>query len=511
MSFLKRAMLAVTRRKGRTVIMLVIFAAIASMVLTGLAIQHATQYASVLARQKLGGQLTLSFDMQGAFQKARAAESGDQTQTQGQRFRIQAQPITEDMVKTIAAQKNIIGYNEIVNTFALADGFEPVVTEADSTAQQEGDVNPGGGQGRFGMPGQEQGQIPDVTVVGVNTTEVMDTFTNNESKIVDGRHITPGDSGKNVALIEKNLADQNKLKVGDQITVKAARSEETAKLTIIGIYEAGTTDSSSPGGRMMNFPFTDPYNRIYVDYKSAIPLKTVLTDTGALETGGIDSAVFYVDDPQNIDQVKADAKLMKIDWESFTLDANDLAYKQMMGPIDNVASFSKTMVYLVSLAGIVIIALLLMLSVKDRMYETGVLLSMGESKGKVVAQYVAEVLVIAVIAFGLSVFGGRFIAQGVGSALLQREITVQQQQGNTEADQGMRGGFSQRFAGQYGRIFGQRTAENIQPVDNIDIRITTTEVEQMSLAGLIIVILGTILPAATVMMYKPKTILTNAT
>ncbi|MHB1128040.1 MAG: ABC transporter permease [Bacillota bacterium] len=507
MSFLKRAVLAVTRRKGRTLIMLVLFAAIASMILTGLAIQHATQYASVLARQKLGAQLTLSFDMQRAFQNARAG-AGEQ----GQRLRIQAQPITEEMVSTVASQKNIIGYNKIVSTFGVAEGFEPVITEEDETAEQEGGVNPGGGLGRFGMPGQEQVQvqIPDVTVVGVSTTEVMDAFTNNEAKIIEGRHITLNDSDQKVALIEKNLADENQLKIGDRITVNSVQSEETVQLAIVGIYEASTTDASSPGGRMRNFPFTEPYNRIYVDDKSALLLKSVLADTG-LETGGIDMAVFYVDDPQNIEKVKAEAQSMAIDWESFTLDANDLAYKQMMGPIENVASFSKTMVYLVAIAGVVIIALLLMLSVKDRMYETGVLLSMGEGKGKIIAQYVAEVMVIAVVAFSLSVFGGRFIAQGVGSMLLQKELTVQQGQGYNTVG-GMDRGFNQRFAGQFGRVFGPSQAGgNIEPVDNIDIRITATEVKQMSLAGLLIVVLGTMLPASTVMMYKPRTILTNAT
>ena len=433
MNFLKRAILAVTRRKGRTLIMFIIFAAIANMVLAGLAIQHATEYASVQARQKLGGQLTLSFNMQNAFQQARSAG--------GQRPNIQRQPVTEAMVKTVAGQKNIVGYNDIVNANGVAQGFKAVVT--DDQTQQNNSTSGSQSEGPAGFGGRSDSGgsyvMPDVTVTGVSSSKLVDTFSNGSAKMVSGRAITPEDGDKMVALVEKNLAEQNSLKVGSKIKIKATMTDNTTEYTIVGIYEATSSSSSTEQG-MRNLPFTEPYNRIYVDYKSAIPLKTVSTDTG-LQSGGIDQTVFFVDDPKNIELVKADTKAMNIDWSKFTLDANDIAYKQMMGPIENVASFSMTVVYIVAIAGAVILTLIMMLSVKERMYETGVLLSMGEGKMKIIAQYVAEVLMIALVAFSLSLFTGEFISQGVGNSLLERQITVSQQQGDNYAGQGAgRGG-----------------------------------------------------------------------
>ncbi|PKM45044.1 MAG: macrolide ABC transporter permease [Firmicutes bacterium HGW-Firmicutes-8] len=492
MNFLKRAILAVTRRKGKSVIMFVIFAAIANMVLAGLAIQHATEYASVLARQKLGGQLTLRYDMQSAMQKARTAGE--------QRPRIQSEPVTEEMGKMIAGQKSISGYNYIVNANGLAQGFTAVTAEE---TQQENTGSDNQPQGRGGFESGGNFVIPDVTVTGVSSSKLVDSFSNGEAKMINGRAITPTDADKKVALIEKNLAEQNTLKVGSKIKVQAARSEDAVEYSIVGIYETSGS-SSSTGQGMRNLPFTEPYNRIFTDYKSAIPLKTVTTDTG-IESGGIDQAVFFVDDPKNIETVQADAKSMKIDWGKFTLDANDQAYKQMMGPIENVASFSMTVVYIVAIAGAVILALVLMLSVKERMYETGVLLSMGEGKLKIIAQYVAEVLVIAVVAFSLSVFTGKFIAQGVGNTLLQREITVVQQEGNNNPA-GPGGGFQ----GMRGGWFGGQSQNSYQAIDSLNVQITASEVEQMLAAGLLILIAGTILPAGTVMRFKPKTMLTKA-
>lgn len=507
MNFLKRALLAVTRRKSKSFIMFVIFAAIANMVLAGIAIEHATQYAGVLARQKLGGQLTLAFNMQKAFQQARAA--GGSGQQGGQRFNIQREPVTEAMVKTIASDKHITGYNNIVNANGTAEGFTAVVTDDQTQQDNNGDNNPMGGRGQFGggqFGGGGNFVMPDVSVTGVSATKLTDVFTNGDAKMISGRGITPVDADKKVAVIEKNLADQNNLKVGSKIQVKATRADDTVEYTVVGIYEA-TASSSSTGQGMRNLPFTEPYNRIFVDYQSAIPLKTVSADSG-LEPGGIDQTVFFVDDPKNIDQVKNDAKSMNIDWSKFTLDANDAAYQQMMGPIDSVASFSMTVVYIVAVAGAIILALIMMLSVKERMYETGVLLSMGEGKMKIIAQYVAEVLMIAVVAFSLSVVSGKYISQGVGNMLLQRQITVSQQQAQDNPAAGFRrgGGGWAMMRG----AFGGLSQTDYKAIDSMNIQITLPEVEQTSAAGLLILIAGTILPAATVMRFKPKTILTKA-
>nr|WP_279381050.1 FtsX-like permease family protein [Alkaliphilus hydrothermalis] len=146
------------------------------------------------------------------------------------------------------------------------------------------------------------------------------------------------------------------------------------------------------------------------------------------------------------------------------------------------------------------------------MYETGVLLSMGEGKLKVLGQYVAEVLIIAVIAFSVSIFSGSVIAQDIGDSLLEREIQVVQEQG---LDGGQIGGNSRIGGGQYGRLLQQRyqlgNQGDIEPINSFDIDVTLTEIMKMSLVGLLVIIFGTILPAVTVMRYNPKTILTKAT
>ncbi|WP_204402861.1 ABC transporter permease [Alkaliphilus hydrothermalis] len=500
MNFIKRAMLAVTRRKGKSLIMLVIFATIANLVIAGFAIQNATDYASELARQKLGGKLTLRFDNQKVMETARS---------EGMKMgmgRFQTEPIPEDMAQPLIQHENIIGYNYIVNTMGMAEGFEPVVTveEEDSEESTSGNTDQG-------LRGVSQGFImPDVTIVGTAVSDLLDEFNSEAATLLEGRHIDFNDSEGKVAIIEKNLAAENDLKIGDTISIGAMEADEAIDLQIVGIYESNE-EVATGGMGMRQMTFTEPYNRIYVDYPTAMALKFE-SSTADTQVTGIDSAVFFVDDPKNIDQVKTDAEGMAIDWDKYILDANDQAYQQMMGPIENVSSFSITVVYIIAVAGAVILALLLTLSIKERMYETGVLLSMGEGKLKVLGQYVAEVLIIAVIAFSVSIFSGSVIAQDIGDSLLEREIQVVQEQG---LDGGQIGGNSRIGGGQYGRLLQQRyqlgNQGDIEPINSFDIDVTLTEIMKMSLVGLLVIIFGTILPAVTVMRYNPKTILTKAT
>ncbi len=495
MGFLKRALLAVTRRKSKFVILFVIFAVIANMVLAGIAIQQAADHAGVLARQKLGGQLTLRYNLQQAMQSGRGQGMA--------RMRVATEPVPMEAAQMLAEHPNIIDYNYIIQTNGMAIGFIPVDLE-----ENESDANTQvGSETRAQSPlgnADAQFSFPDVSVVGVSSTELLEAFSSGEAILMEGRHIAAETSNGQGAVIEKNLAELNGLKPGDLMEIQALTSEDTLRLTIIGIYESNASNSGGMG--MRNLAFMLPFNQIYMDYPSAIKIKGD-QNTGIL---GVDSAVFFVDDPKNMDQIRMDAERMAVDWEKFILDANDMVYRQMMGPIENVASFSKTVLWLVAIAGAFILALILILFIKERMYETGVLLSLGESKGKVIAQYTAEVLIIAVLAFGLSVFSGNFIARGFGDMLLNREVQMVEQQVN----QGFGSDLPGMQDGQFRRLMESRVQRGgiagVEVMDTMEIEITPAQVAQMSGLGLLILLLGIMVPALSIMRFNPKDILIKA-
>jgi len=113
-------------------------------------------------------------------------------------------------------------------------------------------------------------------------------------------------------------------------------------------------------------------NKIYVRYDKAVEIKQkAATESENTEgmpfvrgatnsSDGIDSVVFYVDDPENIEEVIVYAEKTDIDLETYKLSANDKEYENMIKPIENVASFSKILVIIVIVAGAMIISLILL-------------------------------------------------------------------------------------------------------------------------------------------------------
>ena len=59
-----------------------------------------------------------------------------------------------------------------------------------------------------------------------------------------------------------------------------------------------------------------------------------------------------------------------------------------------------------------ILTLILSMWIKQRRHETGILLAVGITKGRIVFQYIVEIFMIAVLAFGLSYFTSSLVSQG---------------------------------------------------------------------------------------------------
>ena len=552
--------MAVSRRMGRTLILMVIFFIIANLVLTGFAIQHATTNAADNARQQIGGTITVSFNMQNAFTKAR--ETGGEAMS-----KIKVLPVTDDIFNKISALKGFAYANKTVNAYALASSFDPVqpqgedansaqalIAKAKADAekykndaatyqkklkeyqdavdkykkQQEKlakQIEKGqfGGRPGFhidggaaiaipGMPGApgmisigNASKTPDITVTGVSWMMENSAFKNGASSLIEGKPLVNSDAGKNVAVIDTNLAKLNKLKVGSTIKVGTVAGGKIYTLKVIGIYQTADTESTGSGFAIRSMPFAQPYNNVYTDIKTANLLKN---GDGTVATG-MDSATFTAADPKDIDSLVAQAKALKIDWTNYSLDANQAAYQSMVGPIQSVASTSLWVVLIVALAGAIILGLLMMLSVKERMFETGVFMAIGESRTKIVMQYVAEVLLIAIVAFSISFFSGQFIAQKAGDMMLNQQIqTIEEQKALQQQDCGMGRG---RFFGVASQsVLRGGTASATEQIKNIDVKISTEEMAKTFGIGLLIIFLGTLIPAITVMRFKPKTILTKA-
>ena len=472
MNFIKRAILSVTKRKSRTIILIIILGVIANMVLAGLAIQVATAKAGELARKKLGAAVSLEYD----FDKAMSKSQGG-----GQ---LDIPKLSSKDIDKLKDLKNIKAYNYSFSSEALTENFKPVVIEKKDKKNEE---TPNGVSiGSRGGGGQ-----PDVILDGNLYSELSPDFTEGKSKLIEGRNLTKNDQGKNVAVIEKKLADKNKLKLGDKIKIKGLDKKKTLELEVVGIY---TAEKIKPNPMMDELQFFSPHNKIYVTTSTA----EQMTASSSKKTDSLQKAVYYLNDPINIESFKNDVKDSGINLDDFKLDANDYLYKQMMKPIENVGSFSKTIVIIVAIAGALILSLIINLSLKDRRYEIGVLMSMGESRLKIIAQLLVETMIVACIAFSISTFTGNVVAQKIGTNLLQNEL---------KANEGKEEG--SKTSGALSIVNGGVMDAETQAIDKIDVGVNIRELEKLYLIGFVIVILATGIPTISILKFNPKTILSK--
>ncbi|GLV64208.1 ABC transporter permease [Bacillus mycoides] len=472
MNFMKRAILSMKKRVGTSLILMAVFLIVTNLVLAGFTIQNASKKAADAARKKLGADVTLILDFDKLGQQAR--ETGEMPNPP---------KLNTKEADQLAKSKYVKDYNYITNTLGISDGLKLVGA---SEGEEEGKGKAGMAAVRGGSgSGTEIDMNSSFMIEGVRKTALQESFKNGKSKIIDGKPITEQMKDQNVALMEKRLAELNNLKVGDKVKVQSGDKKESLEVEIIGIYE---TNEQAMGQQAP--PIMDPANKLYMPHST---MKKLEIDQGISSI----QVVYFLKDPQNIEAFKEEAKKSDIDFNYYKLDAHDSLYKQMIGPIENISSTSQMIIYIVSIAGAIILGLIIMLSIKARRKEMGILLSIGEKKWKLMAQFVVEVVCIAILAFGLSITTGAKISQFIGDNLLSSEIATAGEETNTPQNGTV------MVAGPGGTVQNQKE----DPIDKINVSVTGEDVGKMGGIGLAIAILATLLPALSILRLNPKQIL----
>lgn len=492
MNFFKRAMQSLWAKKGRSLLLIAVFAAILVFVLAGLTIRSAAETSVENAKKSVGATVTLSANRQAMFNKKTESDSEQTSSSEETRpdpGSFSLTPVNLTDAEKIAALAGVKSYS--FETSASADqstGAEPISSE-DTSSESEETEGMGGPGGKMQM--QSQG---DFQIKGVSNSEDYSDFSSGTAKLIDGTAITTEDEGSANVLIEKALAEANELAVGDTFKIKNS-DDEDVEVTIKGIYETSETGDSMG----MRFNFMNPANTIIASYTFANSLN------GDDSADTIDSAVYTLEDPKDMEDFVAKAEKL-IDTETFSLQTNDQMYQQMLQPLNNVASFAKNIVLLVAAAGVIILTLIVMMSIRERKYEIGVLLSLGEARAKVIGQFFVEIVVCMIIALGIAGVSGNLVGNAVGNQLLSQQSTsAQTAEGqNGPGGQGMPGAQGERGQGGAGRMANLTASQEVK-----DLNISVKPMEIVSLAGigLGISMFSILLSSAGILRLNPKKIL----
>jgi putative ABC transport system permease protein len=211
--------------------------------------------------------------------------------------------------------------------------------------------------------GKESGEAPKPRTVITGTSDPSSVIAS--SKLTSGSMIN-GSSSDYVALVGKTLAEKNGLKVGDTFTAYGK------KITVKGIYNSDNTFENN--GLIM-------------------PIATVQTLTS--QTGEATAVTVTVDSSDNVTSTVAALKTALGSKADITSQEDQA--KESLAPLESIASLATAGVIGASVAGAVIILLSMIMVVRERRREIGVIKAIGGTNAKVIVQFVTEALTLTII------------------------------------------------------------------------------------------------------------------
>lgn len=218
-----------------------------------------------------------------------------------------------------------------------------------------------------------------------------DLYLDSTIKLTAGRHIMP--DSKREAMVNVQFAKQNDLNIGDKLTITTPGHTSGIEVTLSGIYEnTDNVDETefSPSELRENF--------IYVDYGTAHALDD--------RNQGIISVKFFVDQPDQLASIYAQAQKLDMDWNKYYLFDEADASVIDADAVKAVSNQFSVLTAVIILAGFLVITFVLMLQTKMRANEIGILLSLGFTKSRILLQHIIEVMIPAGISIAAAYFIG---------------------------------------------------------------------------------------------------------
>lgn len=366
MSFLKRAYLYTTRKKIRTGLLFSIILIISTLLIVCFSINSSTDIASANVRKSLKSGFTIN---------AKTLNDGLNNNDIEKILNIDG--LTEDY--------NLRSYT---TTYYKNEENEKLKTRDDTGIKVYDNA------GR---------------VVSDLFSEKDTYFTDEGFKLIEGEPITP--DTKYSALVHEDFAEENNLGIGDSIILENIEDNEVSvKVKIIGTFTS-TRKSNSESymdttNLFENIIFTDLQTSSELIYES---------DNLKYQYGD-----FIVEDPQNLDKIIDDVKeIDSVEWGKCKITKDDSTYQNVKESLESLQSIVSVAITVIFVISIVLIILILNLWTKHRVYEIGVLLSIGINKLDIIKQQIVEIFMVSIPAFLFSFITSSIVNQMVSSKLIE--------------------------------------------------------------------------------------------
>ena len=202
-----------------------------------------------------------------------------------------------------------------------------------------------------------------VSVIGTNNTSKNVLFRSGVFTLTSGKNIDSKD--RNSILIHSDLAKKNHLKIGDTIVLNSHT------YTIKGIFEGKKHET-------------------YTGLSSDLSENTMFVDYNSLDTKMVTKLTI---DSNRLKQVQS-----LYPSSEYVVSKDKNAYQSSLESIQSMNHMIQILSCSIIVCGLVVLSLVLVLWLRDRIHEIGILLSIGKSKVEIIIQFIFDIRFAALVA-----------------------------------------------------------------------------------------------------------------
>ena len=255
-----------------------------------------------------------------------------------------------------------------------------------------------------------------VSLEATNNTKRNILFSSGVFTIKEGKNI--GENDKNSIIVHEEFVKQNNLKLGDEVDLELLDIEKSGKIKshkfkIIGIF-SGKKQETYTG---LSSDFSE--NMVFVDYSTS---QEILKKS---ENNKIANKILmYSGSAESTDLALNKLKELKIDESKYFVEKDSNAFEESLESVSGIKHIIKIMTYSIMLGGMVVLSLILILWLRERIYEIGIFLSIGTSKIQIIMQFIFELIFISIPSIISSLFLGNVLLKVIVDGFINSEDSI---------------------------------------------------------------------------------------
>ena len=255
-----------------------------------------------------------------------------------------------------------------------------------------------------------------VSLEATNNTKRNILFSSGVFTIKEGKNIEEND--KNSIIVHEEFAKQNNLKLGDEVDLELLDIEKSGKIKshkfkIIGIF-SGKKQETYTG---LSSDFSE--NMVFVDYSTS---QEILSNSENNEIAN--KILMYSGSAESTDLALNKLKELKIDESKYFVEKDSNAFEESLESVSGIKYIIKVMTYSIMLVGMVVLSLILILWLRERIYEIGIFLSIGKSKIQIITQFIFELIFISITSIISSLFLGNVLLKVIVDGFINSEDSM---------------------------------------------------------------------------------------